>query len=370
MAIERLFSTIKEDVVNRAADQSQQAADMFRVGQAQQAEEKIDAAKKNAELGRRIDEIVAEVLQKLTEAGIEQPSVEYFQDLVSQVTSRFTQEEPEQSVQTSKADLKEEPSKITATPPSLAVAHRKESKVQISADVKLFPKDHSVSIKGTRVKLGTSEFKVFQRLFEKRGQRVSKEELAEYAHGDPRKNVSLNQTVYRLRNKLGDSSGQDAKIILYSGKDVKQGYMMASEFGALNIPGGKVIKERTTRRKPRVTPLTATGKEEAEVVSSDQLTDEEVYLLASILSDEETAKKLGISLHDDDKQEVQNIMDKVLPNTDLSDSVKSTLLEKLQEFLRNSEKVFVANINSEDAQYLLTFLARVGSEAKLKEALA
>lgn len=106
-----------------------------------------------------------------------------------------------------------------------------------------------------------------------------------------------------------------------------------------------------------------------------KLSETEIYLLAQRLTeiDSRALEGAGIKLTPDDLEELQITAEKF--ETEVNDSVVNEeaiakLVKKIGEFLKNKQEVFMANIDSEDAQYVLTILSGVIDIDRLQSVIA
>jgi hypothetical protein len=102
-----------------------------------------------------------------------------------------------------------------------------------------------------------------------------------------------------------------------------------------------------------------------------KLSEVEVYALAKRLGevDIKLLEAVGVKLTDDDIEELQMTVEKLIPeDQSLAESSAADLLEfkKVEAFLKNKAEVFTANLDDEDAQYVLTILAGVSDSNRLK----
>lgn len=102
-----------------------------------------------------------------------------------------------------------------------------------------------------------------------------------------------------------------------------------------------------------------------------KLSEVEVYALAKILGevDIKLLETVGVKLTDDDIEELQMTVERLVPeDQSLAESSAADLLDfkKVEAFLKNKAEVFTANLDDEDAQYVLTILAGVSDSNRLK----
>lgn len=113
---------------------------------------------------------------------------------------------------------------------------------------------------------------------------------------------------------------------------------------------------------------------EVEERLNPQLSGAEMYLLGQQLreKDGEVLSALGIRLPEDDRVAVGEILQRLGSYQDVveeSASAGEALTKKLIAFQRDKQSVFMANMDDEDAQFLLTFLAGVESEDQISQLL-
>ena len=102
-----------------------------------------------------------------------------------------------------------------------------------------------------------------------------------------------------------------------------------------------------------------------------KLSEVEVYALAKRLGEIDTKmlEAVGVKLTDDDMEELQLTVERLLPDDQaLAESKAGDILEfrKIEAFLKNKAEIFTANLDNEDAQYVLTILAGVSDSNRLK----
>lgn len=118
-------------------------------------------------------------------------------------------------------------------------------------------------------------------------------------------------------------------------------------------------------------PVTLSPVETIEKVNP-KLTTDEMYFLAGKLAkaDEEALKKIGIRIHPDDKELLLSMVEQS-PATPLEAANHTQTarksLQKLIAFTKDQKSAIIANMDSDDAQFVLTFFAGIKSEQILSQ---
>ena len=145
---------------------------------------------------------------------------------------------------------------------------------------------------------------------------------------------------------------------------------------ALNVGTQNGKEEDETIPDSRRPLTTEPGKiaSETEETLNPQLSGAEIYRLGQKLQngEEEVLNKLGIRLPAEDREAIAEVLQRLGSFPDVieaSEKAGETLVKKLNAFIEDKQTVFMANIEDEDAQFLLTFLAGIDSGDKIAQLL-
>ncbi len=87
MAIEKLFSRMRQDALDSASGLSEEQAHLLREGKVEDAEQRMNQVKIEIAKAKKVNRIVADMLDILRAAGFEQPPAEYLEQVVAREVS-------------------------------------------------------------------------------------------------------------------------------------------------------------------------------------------------------------------------------------------------------------------------------------------
>lgn len=448
MAIERLFSKMRQDVLNNASEITEESARLLREGDISEAEKRMSQVGTEVDKAKRVDDAVKAMLEVLRVAGISQPPADYLEQIAREpekaAPSEFTpvrpspdeavsktqdkrglsrifsglfssksqdqgaiftqipvqekdqivipetepqdpklrqiqredvtgvEEASQQDQQTSPAEAETQPPQVTTASRPGRISRRRgagrESQITTEVDLPtltLVSHERVVIEDGNMTKLGRSEWKLMEYLAQTPNKEVKLDDITTSLYGG---STSVGQrklvgTVLRLRQKLGET-GRNPRLVQHR----EGSYILSArvEIADENHQNQEEIQSQTASEQ-----VTAT---EPPKIENLQLTEPELHLLAQKLlqATPETLSISGVRISAGDRTEIGEIMGRLASQPEIlraSTISADTLRLKLIEYVKAKEKVFMENINNEDAQYLITFLAQVDSEEKLTEFL-
>lgn len=237
----------------------------------------------------------------------------------------------------------------------------------------LIQEEKAVVVEGGKINLKEDEWLLVDYLYKKDQAGATPQELIERVHADKQENAraqSLYQTLYSLRKKLGES-GRTQRLL----QSQKEGnkvvrYILVREAEPTDLVQTSVENHVPSETSEFSETVNVLSEDRDVIEETNLLSTPEIYMIAKALdrADEESLSKIGITLHPDDKREINSIASAHATETALDGSSLDlkTLLKKLSAFVKNREKVFTQNMESDEAQFLLTVLVGINTEEQIK----
>lgn len=194
MAIERLFGSIKQDILLRASNLSDEASQLFKSGRRDEAEAKMGEVRAEIARTKKVDQILPDILKKLQAAGIDQPSVEYLSEIVARYFEELEKKPTPQGQEGTVSSTRRKPE----MPKPRLVA----GETGLAAKINL--EEKSVTVGGKTINFRGKEWELLNALNQQPREWFTSNQLCDELGFDT--TLKLTQTMHRLKKKLGESA--------------------------------------------------------------------------------------------------------------------------------------------------------------------
>jgi len=325
-AIEVSFAFIKQQTLKETSAISETQPSLIVEGNIAGVREIAQHIESLLKQYEEVDLLLPKILRGLSTIGISQPSIEDVYRFYIEEVARKKVEEQEYVLE-SPAEPGEERAGTVA-----------ESTRRIS----LFIDDNAIGLDGNVIPLGDNERVLLVSLLKRSGEKISGSDLTAEIFGSGEQNrARLTQTVYTLRQKLGESA-KDQRFICSEGRG-PAGTFYWYESGEAQGPNDE-------------------SGQKGSAAGGNRLSDREISLLAKSIRGD----RPDLLTSDDDRATLAQILEIYpVPDVDLTE-IKKGLTQKLRSFFADREEFFDANSENEDALFLLAAISSLESEEEQK----
>lgn len=365
--MERLFELMQQDILDKAATQSEEGAVLLRQGKQAEAKTKLGEATHGIEQTKLVDSLRADILTRLQQAGIEQPTVDYLKRLI-----------PEGLTVSPTAPPAQETVKIPQeTPPVIPTTGTEPEKRPSLLNEEVLRR------------YSPTEQRILNHISQDPQAPIEKGQLARMCY-------PTEQDLNKAKGKLGVAmSGMKGKLTedkLVIANPLREAGFKSPKTRASYYLTRQAVSQESSKDEPQPkrgpgrprkntsAPATtkATGESQPStsevnnLVESNKLGAIENYLLAKSLAEttQEELSEIGINLTEEDRQEIAATHRRLEPASKDPQQITQAserLLRILSAYINDKQKVFMDNIDNEDAQFLLATLAPIQSDEDLQK---
>ncbi len=313
MAIDRLFLSIKQDLIAKASDLSEESTRLLREGNVPEAQAKLGEVSLEFAKVKTIDDLVPDIIKVLEKAGIQQPTEEYLTTIVKEKLQIGT------AVQAPEDTARE-----------ITDQTEKENPV-INKD------ERSIEFEGKRIKFGKVQFAVIELLATNFDNWFESSGIIAHLENAGEAPANLGQNIYFIRKKLKDSGDDIHLHSKWVGKKVAQYKLSYDEIEA---------RTKTPKRKKSAGERTPKTPKEKKGIARDFSEREEKVATALFVINEDRDN----FQNEDLRQVVQNAYADMLEPLIVDDKRKKTyslittgryvrehIFEKLRKFESQSK---------------------------------